>query len=124
MGTANKAINAPVSFLFSKNEVREAIKKIAESCSDTSLLTAMIEASGAAEASQSVIKWPNISPHAAIQRFSMGDFTCLRRAKKIPTSTAKTRMVGSLSSKVAIGFFPGRTGNVAYTRPALTPATW
>src|SRR5712671_7918438 len=47
-------------------------------------------------------KWTNISTQAVIHRWSRADLTCRRSATKMPTMTANTRMVGSLSNILAI----------------------
>src|SRR5712671_7498149 len=47
-------------------------------------------------------KWTNSSTQAVIHRWSRADLTCRRSATKMPTMTANTRMVGSLSNKLAI----------------------
>lgn len=59
-----------------------------------------------------------------IHKFSLGDLTYRRRAMKMPTSTASTSMVGSLSNKVAVtieAFFSSRC-NLPHTCSSSTLA--
>src|ERR1051326_8445987 len=83
--------------LFSKNEVREAIKKSAESCRQP---RSMMKVAGvrfpSAGSNAWTKKWTKMRIQAASHRPSRADLTCRRSATKIPTITARTNKGGRL----------------------------